>query len=367
MPPTADPTRIVDWELIKDPVLKGRYEICREGYIRNRKTLHVMTTWDDKNGYPHVSLNVDKSRSFAIHRLMGFQFVENTNPEKFNIVHHKDENIKNWNIDNLEWTDQKGNMKAHVAHRKKAGKVVTKLRKVLYKVVQYDKNMNQIKIWNSVDDIIAAHPDYNRDSISGTCTYSHPHSRGFVWRYMDEAGTIITKDYVPPCLPGEVFKTIGVVRGHDLSSFKVSNFGRLFNSRGQFLQPNIKKKYPEIAFRVKNKSFSFCIHILVAEVFVEGKSEERKEVNHENKDTRDFRAVNLRWVTPAENKQHATGIIVEQLNDDGEVLQTFGSLLSAAKHVEVDMPMSARYRIELAIKTNSKTYGFLWRFKEITI
>jgi hypothetical protein len=50
---------------------------------------------------------------------------------------------------------------------------------------------------------------------------------------------------------------------------------------------------------------SFYAHRLVADAFVEGRTEEKCEVNHINFDKLDNRAVNLEWVSRAKNMDHA--------------------------------------------------------------
>ena len=46
-----------------------------------------------------------KGQQIKVHRLVALHFVENPNPEKFNIINHKDENHTNNVYTNLEWCD----------------------------------------------------------------------------------------------------------------------------------------------------------------------------------------------------------------------------------------------------------------------
>ena len=75
-------------------------------------------------GYYHVVLcngNGDKN-TYTIHKLVAEAFVEGYSKEL--IVNHKDENIKNNNISNLEWCTHKYNMNYGTINerRRKRGK-----------------------------------------------------------------------------------------------------------------------------------------------------------------------------------------------------------------------------------------------------
>ena len=79
---------------------------------------------------------------------MALHFIKNPDPDNFNVVHHIDEAIDNWNLDNLQWTDQLGNVRAHMQYRKKTGKIV-KGKRSAHRIVQYDKKtMQQIKMFD---------------------------------------------------------------------------------------------------------------------------------------------------------------------------------------------------------------------------
>lgn len=65
----------------------------------------------DGNYYPRVVLIKDrKSKTFAMHRLMAVHFIPNDNPMRRE-VNHKNKNILDFSIENLEWCTRSENMK----------------------------------------------------------------------------------------------------------------------------------------------------------------------------------------------------------------------------------------------------------------
>lgn len=64
---------------------------------------------EDKDGYYRVSLQTknNKRRSFRVNRIIALTFIPN--PDNLPVVNHKDNNKKNNNVDNLEWSTVKEN------------------------------------------------------------------------------------------------------------------------------------------------------------------------------------------------------------------------------------------------------------------
>lgn len=58
------------------------------------------------DGYLQIKIpdNYGTATHVKLHRMVGLLFVKNPNPDKYDIVHHKDENKQNNNFMNLEWT-----------------------------------------------------------------------------------------------------------------------------------------------------------------------------------------------------------------------------------------------------------------------
>lgn len=79
---------------------------CAPAYV-GRQLAHEVT----QSGYCRVTLcRKGGTKRFQLHRLVAMCHVHNTNPDKYNIVNHKDGDPLNNHKDNLEWTDYSGNL-----------------------------------------------------------------------------------------------------------------------------------------------------------------------------------------------------------------------------------------------------------------
>ena len=90
--------------------LKHKYYINKKYEIKidNRNPRELSTKLLDRCPYPITSI---ASVQIKTHRLIAFMFIPNPNPEKYNIVNHKDKSRTNFNIENLEWCDFEYNAK----------------------------------------------------------------------------------------------------------------------------------------------------------------------------------------------------------------------------------------------------------------
>ena len=107
-------------------------------------------------------------------------------------------------------------------------------------------------------------------------------------------------------LSGETWKCIEGLNG----SYEISSLGRIYSNvceRLLSLKPHKRYGYVYLPLGEKGKRISFRVHRLVAQAFVPN-PENKKEVNHINKDKSDNRVENLEWVTGWENAKHKYGI-----------------------------------------------------------
>lgn len=135
----------VIWVSIEE---SDKYELSNYGFVRNKYTKKEKSfTYIKNNKYKAYCID---GIQYLAHRLVAKYFVINNNPEKYNIVNHIDENTYNNAYWNLEWCTNKENL----LHSDVFNRISKKQSK--YKVYQYDKDGNIIKIWDSKEQVYKA-------------------------------------------------------------------------------------------------------------------------------------------------------------------------------------------------------------------
>ncbi len=88
----------------------NRFEISKDGIIRNIKTKTIKSQYISSTGYYMISISkINKSKPHRVHRLLANNYIDN--PENLKEVNHLDGNKLNNNLSNLEWCSHLGNMK----------------------------------------------------------------------------------------------------------------------------------------------------------------------------------------------------------------------------------------------------------------
>lgn len=178
------------WKDIKG--FEGLYQISNHGNVRSfHRGCNLLTPKKNNCGYLWVEL-ADKGRikRLLIHRLVALHFIEN--PLQYPIINHKDECPMNNHVNNLEWCShsynttyslkRSGRRNYEGSYKKnKYGK--RKRKHDIRKIVQYDNDLNVIKVWNSFVDI-----KYtllvNESSIRDCCNGKRKTAYGFKWAYV---------------------------------------------------------------------------------------------------------------------------------------------------------------------------------------
>lgn len=155
------------------------YSVSDTGLIkRNNKLLNP---WLGSRGYLYVSLSKNgKVKKFSVHRLVANAFLpKNSNALE---VNHLDENKKNNCVSNLEWTTHKKNLN-YGTHNSRMAR--TKISQKLGKpVIQFDKNGNYLKRWNSAQE--CGRNGFNYRHVSECCKHERKTHAGFIWKYESE-------------------------------------------------------------------------------------------------------------------------------------------------------------------------------------
>ena len=164
------------WKDIKG--FEGIYQVSNEGRIKSltRKVKAnndgeytrlelVLTPMISSKGYQRVSLCKNGVSKIAlIHRLVAEAFIPNENnlPQ----INHKDENKLNNHAENLEWCDNRYNLRYSSSK----------------KVVRIDKQ-GCTKIYECMTDVIA--DGFNLAHVSNCCNGKRKTHKGYVWRFYD--------------------------------------------------------------------------------------------------------------------------------------------------------------------------------------
>jgi hypothetical protein len=173
------------WSLIEHPSLENEiwreisipnedtkgYYISSLGRFRNRKGVVMENYKPHHSGYIYLRVNIKK---YAVHRLVASAFIDN--PINKPIVNHIDGNKTNNASENLEWvTSSENNL-----HNHKAGLIKAYTRKV----VQFDLQMNQLHIFNSIKET-SEQLGISLSSIKAVLKGKQKSTKGFILNYLD--------------------------------------------------------------------------------------------------------------------------------------------------------------------------------------
>lgn len=165
----------------------GIYQISSLGRIkaiRNGKEKILKTRFNNW-GYELVNLSKDGvSRTFTVHRLMAWHFIENDDREHKTQVNHIDENTKNNRVDNLEFVTPKQNSnhgtrneriaKSNTGRKQNQGSLVAKL-------VEHDDGTLELLEVKKTSEYVK--DGFSSQGINKCCNGKRKTHNGFVFRY----------------------------------------------------------------------------------------------------------------------------------------------------------------------------------------
>ena len=281
---------------------KQKYKKCDYKPIPNFDDYLISKNGDiySKKSYKKLSININRFKknrariivslynndmkriSNRLHRLVAITYLPNplNKPE----VNHIDGDCYNNNVNNLEWVTKIENIK----HARKNNLI--KPSRVGRNIIQYDKNMNMIKEYNSIRkageqlNVLSTTID---KALSGKLKYA----KGYIWKYKDE----INED--------EIWKS--VIIDNVNTKYKVSNYGRVKSKINRVINGSVTENYYIIIGLkyIKNNTNirkSMRLHRLVAMAFIPN-TNNKPNVDHIDTNPQNNNVDNLRWCTQKEN------------------------------------------------------------------
>jgi hypothetical protein len=278
-----------DIEIWKEISNYDNYKISSFGNVKNNNTGRILKPVN-LGGYYYVGLSNIKTKTFSVHRLVAFAFIEN--PEGKSDVNHKDKNKLNNCLSNLEWVTTKENN----IHRSSGVIQTTNQNLTIWRINL--KSGEKIEKYESIE--LAAKWIYDnqfgnnihniRSSISCACRGVYNSSSGFKWE-VDKGQH----------LENEIWKEIDI-ENEDTNGYYISSLGR-FKNKKSVIMCNYKPHHSGyIYLRVNIKKYA--LHRLVALTFLEN-IYNKPFVNHIDGNKLNNNVNNLEWVTCSENNLHS--------------------------------------------------------------
>lgn len=255
--------------------------------------------------------------------------------------------------ENLEWTDQTGNVLHDVKLRGNSGRKRTA-------IVKLDKDTD-VELERFVGIGEAATAANVRRIIMSQTAHSGGIIGGFRWK-------VVQKIVDESDLPGEIWKALF----EPFARYQVSSHGRLRSVSGKLLRLQTAAGYLKVQLkRLPAKPKMFQVHRLVAYMFCPAHRSDLDPdnlvVNHLDKNKSNNHFTNLQWCTISENTIHAVGRAVNKLDaTTGAILQTFDSIVGAAKSVGEFCDCNAIVRACKPKRKPKQFSGFRWAFAPVS-
>ena len=160
---------------------EGLYEVSSCGQIKSLRKGALLTP-HKINGYYVVRLCKNgKMKNHKVHRLVAIAFI--LNPENKAFVDHIDTNRSNNRVENLRWVTRQENYDNPISQKRQKESVSRD-------VLQYDLNGNLLNVFSSITEASKI-TGCRITAIQQVCCGHTYTSNGYIWRYKDEADTVV--------------------------------------------------------------------------------------------------------------------------------------------------------------------------------
>lgn len=184
---------------------KGLYQVSTLGRVRSLDRIiydqgrhwfqngKILKASSQKSGYLFVTLSkAGKAKQYRVHRLVAQAFIPN--PSKLPQVNHKDEDVTNNKVENLEWCTAKynlnyGNHNQNVAKTLKQHKyqkiAIENGRKASTPVLKFTLDGKFLEKYSSQVEA-AKNNNIRQGSVSNCCRGKVKQVKGYIYKYLEE-------------------------------------------------------------------------------------------------------------------------------------------------------------------------------------
>lgn len=331
----------------------SKYLISEDGEIYSNWRKRLLKTDIEScvktKSYVRIKIkdNNGTNRSMRLHRLVAMAFIPN--PENKPTVNHKDGNIYNNSVSNLEWATMQEQAK-HV--------IKTGLRKK-YKIgnlpiIRILPN-NTTQKFNSAADA-SRKLKISKKSVSNYLNRKYKPRDKSQWTYLSDYELRGNDTH-------EEWKTV-VIDGKETEYF-ISSLGR-FKYRNSLREGTIRCGYRTQSLTINNKGFLYRTHRLVAFAFLGPPEDPSMTVDHIDRNPLNNKLENLRWATPSEqclNKSRSRTIIMYD-KTSGIKLQQFNSIKEAVDYLNLNYKSCHSSISRVCNKKQKFAYGYVWSYAE---
>ena len=330
----------------------SRYEVNKNGVIRNLLNKQIKKSRENKQGYLTVSLvkdlvvnSVYKVNPVRVHKVVVLNYIGDPPSNKHTIDHINCIKTDN-TLDNLRWATP-----TEQANNRTQAKTTKQLGSSELAVLQYDMNNNFIMEFKNpleVKHILGI----NKGSISYNCLGKTKSAGGFIFKYK-------YKDEIQ--YEDEIWKDFTFNNKQIL----VSTYGRV-KSNNKLIKGCLSSQtgYTIICIYDNKVRKNESIHKLVAKCFIDNPNN-KEIVNHKDQNKENNHIDNLEWCTSSENTIHfykGTGSKlckkIQQLDENKNVVQIFDSVAEAARSINI----KGKSHLTVRIKNEKLYHGFYWRY-----
>lgn len=278
-------TEIEEWREIED---YPDYEISNLGQIRSsmRGKPKIMKQSISKEGYLFITLRRNKEqKGFLVHRLLALTFIENPNPDEFDIVDHINGIRHDNRLSNLQWVNNSINMLKAKKSLSTSKAVILRKDGVELTFISTAKAALFLKVYDT--------------SIQSAAKGRMKTCKGYTVEYTDVK---VEEEYI--LKDGEYF--VDLEYREIIDVYEISNKGTIRRKdTKRILKYHLLYGYPMVRLIKKEINYGISIHRLVALNFIDGETEERCIVNHKDENRLNFSQSNLEWVSYSENSIHS--------------------------------------------------------------